>query len=239
METIDLSKQKRTDTPLRAIIYGEAGSGKTHLLRSFPKPLLLMDWDGKYEPLIGIEGVEVVSYYSSEAKDAEKLIPKFWRDWQEVKKDPKWNTVVLDSLTSLDRTLERYMVMTSGKSKSPDAIATIQEYGAMKLWYKTYLSSLCSVPTKNIVVLAHEDFNKDAESEIVSIRPKVTGKIGEDLSSIFKDTWYLEVKQSAAGIQRVLHYQKYKKYICASVSLEGNGVVEEPTYEKIMKARAK
>lgn len=239
IKTIDLGTTKAVDMPLRVILYGEAGSGKTSLMKEMPKPLLLMDWDGKYDPLVGTPGIEVVSYYSAEASDATKLITRFWADWKEAKRDPKWATIVVDSLTSLDRTLERFVVLNSGKNKAPDDRATIQEYGDLKLWYKTFLNSICSASDKNIIILAHEQFKEDDESGIISIRPKVTGKIGEDLSSIFKDTWFLEVKQESAGLKRVLHYQKYKKYVCASVTLVGNGSIEEPTFKKIMDARRK
>ena len=239
MKTIDLGTVKREDTPIRAILYGEAGSGKTHLMRNMPKPLLLMDWDGKYEPLIGCAGIEVVTYYSADAAESAKNITKFWADWREAKKDAKWKTIVVDSLTALDRALERFTVVNSGKGKAPEDKATIQEYGDMKNWYKTFLNSICSVNDKNILVLAHEDFDHDEESGWVSIRPKVTGTIGEDLSSIFKDTWFLEVSGQPGSLKRTLYYQKYKKYVCASVTMSGAGKIEEPTFEKIMAERKK
>ncbi len=239
MQTLDLSKLSRAESKLRLLLYGEAGSGKTSFLKDLPRPLLVMDWDGKYDPLLGQSGIEVVSYYSAEAGDAVKLIPKFWKDWMEAKKDPKWASIAVDSLTALDRSLERYVVMNSGKGKGASDRATIQEYGDMKLWYKTWLNSLCSCSDKHVVVLAHEEFNKDSESEVISIRPKITGRIAEDIASIFRDTWFLEIKTLSTGNQRVLHYQKYKKYICASVTLAGKGSIEDPTWDKIQKERAK
>lgn len=237
MKTLDMKDTKIEDSPLRAMVYGEAGSGKTHLLREMPRPLLLMDFDAKYEPLMGQEGIEVVSYYSSVPSDAQKNIIQFWRDWREAKVDPKWKSIAIDSLTSLDRMLERFVVMNSGKGKEADARATIQEYGDIKSWYKTFFSSICSCQDKNIIVLAHEQFKEDEDSGIISIRPKVTGKIGEDIASMFKDTWFLESKDEAGKLKRILHYQKYKKYVCATTTLAGTGMIENPTYEKIMRER--
>lgn len=239
MKTINLKDVRPGESKIRAMIYGEAGSGKTHLLREMPKPLLLMDFDGKYEPLMGVDGIEVVSYYSAVPQDADKNMIRFWREWREAKKDSKWATIAIDSLSALDRMLERFVVINSGKGKDPDERATLQEYGDMKNWYKTFFSSICSVTDKHIFVLAHEQFKEDKDSGIIAIRPMVTGKIGNDIPSMFKDTWFLEVKIKDGKPVRVLHYQKYKKYICATVSMEGKGTIENPTFDKIMAVRKK
>jgi len=239
METLDLSRMRKEEKPLHILVYGEAGCGKTHFVRDFPKPMLVLDLDDKYEPLIGVPGIELVQYKMEKPEDARLLIPKFWRDWQAAKKDDKWATIVVDSITALDRMLERYVVITSGKGKAAGDRATIQEYGDMKRWYATFFPSLRTAVDKNIIILAHEQERTNDEGQLTSIRPYITGKTGDILSSIFPHTFHLE-HVTGAKERRVLHYKKHKKYVCSSSSLsQGSGAIEDPTYDKILEVVTK
>ncbi len=233
MKTINLGTMNKGEAPLHCIIYGLAGCGKTHLMRNFPKPILLMDWDRKYEPLIGVEGVEVKSYYMEEPENAKQLIPQFWRDWQVAKKDPKWATIVIDSVTAIDRALERWAVLTCGKGKHASDRATLSEYGDMKRWYRIFFPSLRTAVDKNVIVLAHEQ-SKEDEGQLINIRPFITGKMGDEIASMFPHTFHLE-HITGLNDRRVLHYKKYKKYVCASSAMSGgSGIIENPTYKKII-----
>lgn len=226
------------DVPWKAILYGEAGSGKTHLMREFPKPMLYMDFDNKYEPLIGADGdIDIASYYSTEPKEAPKIWREFWNDLKALKKDTKYATVVIDSLTALDKVLVRAAVIDGGRGEF--ARPEIQHYGDVKNWYSTIFQCLRALTDKNIIIIAHEDYKIDSDSGIHSILPLVTGSTSQEVASIFKDTWYLELKSTSSGLQRILHYSKFKKCICTSTTLHGDGKIEDPTYEKLMATRRK
>ena len=47
---------------------------------------------------------------------------------------------------------------------------------------------------------------------------------------MFKEVWFLE----RTSEKRILHYTPYKKAIASSMLLKGNGIIEEPTYTKIV-----
>lgn len=238
MKTIEMAGLSVEEKPLHALIYGLAGCGKTDFVKNLPKPMLVLDMDNKYEPLMGIEGIELIPFHMNEPADAKLLIPKIWQIWQGAKKDPKWASIVIDSITAIDRMLERYTVIMSGKGKTADARATLQEYGDMKRWYRTFFPSIRTAVDKNVVILAHEQSKEGKEGELLSIRPFITGKMGDELCSIFQHTFHLEHIPGANERWR-LNYRKHGKFVCASsVFSEGTGYIEygrgENGYEKLI-----
>lgn len=237
MKAIDVSNMKIQEQPVRAVLYGEAGGGKTHLLRDFPKPLLLYDFDGKYEPLIGVEGIHIKSYVVTEKKDCKKQWLEFWNDWKKDKKDPFWATIAMDSLTSLDSILWTACIQIAGYD--PDNKSTYERfllplYGDLRGAYDTLFSSMRSCKDKNVLVLAHENFRTNDSGTLISISPLMSGGMKDMICAIFKDTWYLEVVGEGEKIKRKLHYKKFKMRTCSSVMMNGTGVIEAPTYAKIV-----
>jgi hypothetical protein len=133
----------------------------------------------------------------------------------------------------LDKVLVRTCVINGGK----DAFSApqIQHYGDVKNWYTVVFNALRSIEGKNIIMIAHEDYKIDGDSGIHAILPLVTGSTSQEVAAVFKDTWYMEFKKG----KRKLYYQEYKKCICTSTTLTGEGWIEDPTYEKLMASRRK
>ena len=234
MDIKDLGKEKREEQPLRVVIYGAAGAGKTTLVRDFPKPMLVYDFDGKYEPLLGEKDIYMKSFSVSDIGESLKVWTNVWNNWKKDKRDERWNTIVLDSLTSLDSVMFPAMVQAQGFN--PEVLKdykanTLQIYGEVKLKYNTLFNSMRSC-TKNIVVLAHESYNLDSTGKLDSITPLVLGSTKETLPAIFKDTWYLELKGEGDRMRRVLHMRRFKKRIASTTSMTGSPI-ENPTYTKI------
>lgn len=238
-DVIDLGKEKRREQPLRVVLYGPAGSGKTTLMRDFPKPMLVYDFDGKYEPLIGVEGVFVKSYRISSKKDSSSIWLDFWNDWKQDKKDPQWKTIVLDSLTSLDSIMFDAMVIMAGmnpEKKKEYEKYILQIYGDIKSQYSTLFNSMKSCD-KNVIVLAHESFNYIGEGKdqrLDSVTPLVTGGTKALLTALFKDTWYLELRERGPELKRFLHTKKFQMRDATTTTLGNVEPIENPTYEKII-----
>jgi phage nucleotide-binding protein len=219
----------------QAVIYGLAGSGKTDLLRWLPRPLLLFDFDGKAHPLMGQKDIDIVSYRMDNADQAKAMLPMFWKDVVEVRKKNEYATVVVDSITALNRMVFRWAMAMSGKPA--DDKGTLPIYGDMKRWYSTFFPSLVGMKS-NIILLAHEQAKED-NGALMSIGPLITGKMAEELPSIFPNTFHLEYLAGSNERWR-LHYRKHKKYVSSSsVFSEGEGYIEyvrnENVYEKLMK----
>ena len=242
MQTIDMGSAKIEEQPLRCVLYGEAGAGKTHLMREFPKPMLVYDFDGKYEPLVGVEGITVKSFRAEDRTQCAKVWTEFWDEWKKDKKDSQWATYVVDSLTSLDMLMFFTQVTKSGlnpmNKKSYDKF-TRGLWGDVKDTYSMLFNSMRS-SGKHVIILAHELFREDDEGKLLSVTPLVSGSMKNIITALFKDTWYLERKGTAPNEKRFLHYKKFKYRVCTSVMMnDSSGVIEKPTYDKIVAAYRK
>lgn len=223
------------ETPIRAIVYGPAGAGKTTLAGTFPKPILFFDFDKKMRPLYGMEDVDVISYDLSDMGQASMVYNQFKRDLKEAKKDPKYKSLCFDSLTNLDLVLLRHCVLLNGKL-APEAAATLQVYGEQSNYYSFLFSELRTI-AKNILVTAHEFYNIDGENGIHSILPLITGKaILAKLPALFEEVWYM-MKKGGDKDDSVLYYRtpNGKKFITNSLFLAGGaGSVDNPTFDKLL-----
>lgn len=236
METTLLATKSIDNTILRVLLYGFATAGKTTLSGSFPKPLLVFDFDSKLDPLYGVDGIEAITYPWDSPKAASDSWIKFMKDFKEAKKDPKWKTLVFDSLSQMDVSLLVRCMVLSGKHQA-DEKPTLPVYGEMAENYKWFFSEVNHIPDKNVVMNAHamevrDDKGDDASGILLKLTPLITGKkITPRLPSMFKEVWYLERTNEN---KRVLHYTPYQKAIASSMLLKGKGSIEEPTYDKVM-----
>jgi len=233
---IKMSDINRVDTYLRVLVYGPAGAGKTEFSGSFPRPIWIADFDGKYKPLVGQKDIDVTSYSTPDILRSPDVFRQFKKDWREVSKDDRYKTMVLDSLTSFDTINLKYFCSLSkgGIEETP----TLSVYGDQSNYYSFFFSELKGV-TKNVVITAHEFYNVDGDSGIHNILPLITGKsILAKLPSQFEELWYLERR----GDQRILHWSPYKKAQASSTFLRGTGELALPAlgaspsaYELLMK----
>ena len=60
------AKQIARQVRLKALIYGPAGAGKTHLTTTLPKPVLVLDFEGGVTTLINADGCDIVSIASEQ-----------------------------------------------------------------------------------------------------------------------------------------------------------------------------
>lgn len=97
---------------LRIAIYGEPGVGKTYLALTFPRPFVI-DTDGGL--ITGaIQGVEAFTQEPTGWRDLEALY-----FWCKERRD-RFDTIVFDSVTTLQRLLLDEIVDATGEVKTPD-----------------------------------------------------------------------------------------------------------------------
>jgi len=232
---------------LRVLIYGPAGTKKTTLAGTFPNPHFV-DLDGGMMVLKGKKGVNYVTINGRPTTDpdfislvgqkfsnqdaftkAQELIEKW------ANKLTKEETLVIDSLSFLSNYTMDY-VLTTAKVKQ----ARIQDFGAARALIEATLEATKGCEC-NVVMIAHETFEKDDEQGYMSFMPNtVTKNLATQIPNYFDEVWRSFAEQGKGeargktifGIDTVPTRRTVGK---SRINLPAR--IEEPTYELIMKLK--
>jgi len=191
-EAIDIFKKMREEygadenaDKINILLVGEAGSGKTHLLKSAPGPILIDCFDPGGLRLQSFKediksGRIIPRYWDKEDPDD----PRMYEAWEEqIDRDMESGifnhigTHVIDSLTMWDRALMNYILKLK-KIKSSGLIPAtpqIQNYSQLKHAMSAELGVRTSQPC-NFILTSHIELVKDDVTGEVLYQPMVSGQ---------------------------------------------------------------
>lgn len=161
---------------LAALFYGRAGTGKTTLAATFPKPLLLLD--------VREKGTDSVS----EVEDVDVLSIEDWDDFEQVywflkSSQNKYKTVVVDAVSQLqDYAVEKAL---EEDGKTHDLISKRQwgvAAGKLKQWIINYRDLVDD--DINVVFLAHDRANKGEEVDDDELMPSIGPRVMPSVASV-------------------------------------------------------
>lgn len=180
MSLIKKSNELVIPSTVKMMIYGQAGTGKTTVALSAPKPLLL-DFDNgvKRVNMAHLDGIDIVQVSS-------------WQDVQQVLQEDlsTYQTIVVDTIGKMMDFIITYKCGT----RQPQ----IRDWGGINAefsWMTRTLSSL----NKNVVFVAHRDTRKDGDDTVFipALREKSYNSIVTELDLL----GYLEMKNEN-GVQK-------------------------------------
>lgn len=161
---------------LAALFYGRAGTGKTTLAATFPKPLLLLDVREKGTDSVSeVEGVDVLSIED-------------WDDFEQVywflkSSQNKYKTVVVDAVSQLqDYAIEKAL---EEDGKTHDLISKRQwgvAAGKLKQWIINYRDLVDD--DINVVFLAHDRANQGEETDDDELMPSIGPRVMPSVASV-------------------------------------------------------
>src|SRR5215813_673560 len=172
---------------VRGLFYGDAGVGKTIFACHSPKPLLL-DADGS-GALSLINHPELVI-----ANDIKVLQVRKFNQMLDIfqamrRGDPRLmdrETVIIDTLSNLaQQHLDEFIAKEmSTRDKNRDPVAFQRDYKFNTQGMRQLVGYFMSLDI-NLVVLAHEVFDKDEFTGIMKWRPELTPKLTSMMEGIF------------------------------------------------------
>ncbi|NJO48330.1 MAG: AAA family ATPase [Leptolyngbyaceae cyanobacterium RM2_2_4] len=229
MEYTDLAKLK----PFRTILLkGSPGSGKTYKAGHFPNPVFF-DFDHNLHGLnmLPPEIKSKVRIVDPAMKANVKL--KGTQVWDnfidqlgQVASDPSVNTIVIDSLT----TLQEFLLDKILGSSVPSTAVQIQHWGAMVRYWKHFAEEVLCNPTldKHVIICAHERILEDETSGVKVLRFALNlgGSMKDSFDLYFSDVWRTYVDVSKSGSPKYMVATEPNKSYTAKRSLE-----MPPTFE--------
>ncbi len=235
---------------ITAVFYGRSGTGKTTLLGTFPKPLLVLDISEKgTDSIASVKGVNVLHVETWD--DIESL---YW----EVKEDPSlFKTIGIDALHSMQT-----LAITEAKRRNnikPEESTSQRIFGEASGLMQQWLQSFRDLSEDgiHIVYLAHDKvFATETEDGTQdTIAPEVGPKVMPSLSSyamgivnIVGQTYIAETvtraKKAGRKAKREINYRLrlgahsfYSTKIRKSKDIELPEFINDPSYDKITRLR--
>lgn len=206
------------------LVYGEGGVGKTTFCSTAPVPVLADCENGaKY---FGLRGIKM------DVAQIEKWSDM--KDFLELAKGTKYETVIIDPIGELMDKLKKFMV-ASGETKNVqrDGSLTMAGWGNMKKAFKDYLKVLRD-SGKHIILVAHIE-EKDDEGRLVK-RPKIETKIADDIVNMVDVVAYMTVVQQEGETKRILIVDPGNDKYTAKDRTGQLGKIIEPDFSKIVNA---
>lgn len=241
---------------ITAIIMGKPGTGKTTLVSSFPR-VRLMDFDKKVKAALNPEWIKKLGRVPDlEFKEfVENSLVKGYalkhnafddacRWFDELMGPALRNTFdyfAVDSITALTETAQNKALIVLGgakRSSTHDSASTTglamlqkQDFGGINSLIKQFLRMLID-SGKGVLAIVHEKETTNDAGLLVSIDPMLIGQNVQQVPSMFQNVWHLRIEGVPPNHKRKL-YCDFDGIRMARSEL-GLGVIEEPTYDKII-----
>lgn len=182
---IELKNSKAySSNGVKMLVYGEAGSGKTSLIKTLKKPLIISVEDG----LLSIRNNDI-DYISvkSMAEMAETL------DYIKGLDSGVYETIVLDSITEL--ALLAHLEFSKDPKNKDGRLA----YLDMQFYIKELIRKLKQIPNCNLYVIARLDKEADEFNVIRNSPSMPTKSLSRDIQYYFDEIFALILIQQKDG----------------------------------------
>lgn len=172
---------------IKALVYGHAGVGKTTLIKTLPKPIILSAEGGLLAiadsdiPFIEIKSIE-------ELREAYEYVANHGDEYQ---------SVALDSISEIAE-----VVLNAEKKGTKDPR---QAYGALQEQMTDIIRAFRDLPGKHVLFTAKCEKSTDEQGRLLYAPSMPGNKTGQQLPYFFDEVLALRVERDAEGnVQRAL-----------------------------------
>jgi hypothetical protein len=187
------------DSPIRAIIFGRAGTGKTRGAMTFPNPVI-MNFDNNLP-----KGTPGIPCWNEEFLKKFKPMPMTIADmYRQISSQlAPDQTLIIDSLTSVERkfdTWEKTNPIYTKRTMEPDGFSMFRR--RLDFWNEIF--ELWRQSKHNLVVLMHQINEKnDKGEETQNVKPLLSGKAGDVVITIANCIMQAGITQHGKFVWRV------------------------------------
>ena len=207
--------------PIRALIYGEPGVGKTTLLATLPRPVVILDFEGG--AAVRLRGEEDI--YIAEIGSYEELQEAL----KELETLKEVKSIAFDGFSVFLQALLDEITRKAEK-KAP----TFREWNLLATLAKGIILNLRK-PNKHLVFTAFEKVEKNEKGEVVAIYPDLPRSVRKYLRGLVdlegRLTWDISKESETDWNERVLVFDDP---IAETKDRTGKLSVEEADFEKIL-----
>lgn len=235
------------DKKITALIYGEAGAGKSVAAATFPGPILWFDWDRKISSVAshfrGNDLLKNIQVWQPSPGIEHDSMPEFFEETQKLDdlvasggKLPE--TIVLDTLTTFSNAMLRHIVRTNPNFKRPEAkqkgaSTCQQDYGILKKVFVQMFSGILTLPC-NIILLGHIKTEKDDSTGEILRQTNMDGSFAKELPSLMEEVYRIHVKDGKRLIQTVADNRYFAR---TQRKVPNDCDITNGLYEEIIKQR--
>jgi phage nucleotide-binding protein len=202
MQIVNFNLVKDKPHYIKALIYGQAGAGKTRFAADADRPFWF-DYESSTETLR-----HWGSEYSSIPVKKPSGIMELFGDIKRAVADPEIGTIVIDSITSA---LDYYM-----RSEADKRASKRDKYAFWEADYKyatqvfSDLFGILQEAPINVVIIGHERISLDSETNKVNgIYPDITPRLQQNVTRLVNVVGYLQaVPSTSKGTTRRLYLNR-------------------------------
>lgn len=181
--------------PLKLLLVGDVGTGKSSFAATFPTPGILFDIDSKPGAYV-VEGSDWERLYYNRTKLGWL---EFTKELGEVERQLKTEngikTIVVDSATSLSQlAMEQALSLDPRRNEAGGALWNVH-YQLVTNLVSGALNRLMNCSnTVNIVVICHLEAEKNDDGAVIQYKALLPGRLATLFPKDFDEVWLLESK---------------------------------------------
>ena len=171
---------------IKVSLYGRGKTGKTRLISTFPKPIIIIGGEDGTRSIRTINGIDFIPVIIDGSKNPPKngkfIYLNEMEDFIDEIRSSKYATAAIDTASSLsDIFLANILGLSEIPAQKSWGMASREDYGQLGMQMKTVLRKVLQLPT-NVVITAHErNFDDDMDSDLIfpsvgsALSPAVAG----------------------------------------------------------------